>query len=163
MTPRYPAAGAEPPPQLISSLRHPHPFAQRVIDVALTWTQHEWTDKERLRIEAISHGWTAQRRAAHDAATLTADGLALRIDNISLSKLRRELKAIHAPSPGEIIRAARLQLAENLLRNSKLLIREVARRAGYSSEKHFASRFGAVFGCSPSDYRRSLFLGSGDQ
>jgi len=145
---------------LAAVLDHPHPYAQRVIAVASQWVDTEWQRKERIRLEAVAHGWTPQRWSAYADAVLTTNTLARSVDNVSLSKFRRALQDVDAPSPGQIIRAARLCHAERLLRETRLMVREVARRAGYSSEKHFATRFGLAFGCSPSDYRRKQTPGN---
>ena len=142
------------PHELAHVLIHPHPFAARLIAVAMAWVEQEWQAREQIRTKAVITGWNAKLRGAYKEASLSTEGLAHRIDNVSLSKLRRSLADIGAASPGEIIRAARLCLAERLLRETRLMVREVARRAGYSSEKHFATRFGLAFGCSPSEYRR---------
>ena len=39
-----------------------------------------------------------------------------------------------------------------------MLIREVAERAGYTNEKHFARIFIKAAGIAPSEYRRSALL-----
>lgn len=137
-------------------LRHHDEFARRVIANAVAWVANEWTERERIRQEAVAAGWTAKRLSAYEDAILTTDNLARQIDNISLSKLRRALRTVGAPAPGDIIRAARLRYAELLLQDSKHLVRDIARRAGYSNEKHFGLKFGLAFGCSPSEYRRRL-------
>lgn len=133
-----------------------HPFVQRVHAIARDWVEGEWDTKQRILRDAIAHGWNAQRRDAYiEAATLTSQTLAARLDNISLSTLARALAQHGAPPPGKIIRTARLDYARHLLLTTKMMVRDVARRAGYKSEKHFAEKFHAAFGCSPSEYRRS--------
>lgn len=92
---------------------------------------------------------TYMASASQQADTSPING----IDKISLSKLRRALHDVSGPSPSEIIRAARLRLAERLLCETRMMVREIARRADYSSEKHFATKFSATFGCSPTKYR----------
>lgn len=144
------------PPRLKSVLDQQHPFAKRVIAIAVAWVEQEWQSRERFRVNAIASGWNARSVAAYKELMLTTHTLAHAVDKISLSKLRRSLEEIGAPSPGEIIRAARLCLAERLLRDTRLMVREITRRAGYSSEKHFATKFREVFGCPPSEYRRRL-------
>ena len=142
------------PKELAHVLVHPHSFAGRLIGIAIAWVEEEWKAREQIRTKAVVTGWNPKLKAAYKEATLTTEGLAHRIDNVSLSKLRRSLADVGAASPGEIIRAARLCLAERLLRETRLMVWEVARRAGYSSEKHFATKFSLTFGCSPSEYRR---------
>lgn len=144
------------PAQLAHTLAHPDPFAQRVIAIAMAWVETEWQARERFRANAIATEWSPRKAAAYKELLLTTHALAHATDKISLSKLRRSLDDIAAPSPGQIIRAARLWLAERLLRETRLMVREVARRAGYSSEKHFAAKFREAFGCSPLHYRRKV-------
>jgi len=133
-----------------------HPFVLRVHAIAREWVTTEWDTKQRIIREAIALGWTPSRRDDHlAAATLTSQTLAARLDNISLSTLSRALAQHGAPPPGKIIRTARLEFARDLLLTTKMMVRDIARRAGYKSEKHFAEKFHAAFGCSPSEYRRS--------
>lgn len=132
-----------------------HPYLRRVEEMVRAWVQEEWHALTRLRAAAAAHHWTAARLdAALAEARLTPHNLARRLDNISLSKLRRELRKHHVPPPGEIIRVARLTLAAHLLLNTRLLVREVGERAGYESEKHFTDIFHQTQGVSPSGYRR---------
>jgi AraC-like DNA-binding protein len=133
-----------------------HPFVQRVHTIAREWVAAEWDTKQTIVRNAIALGWTSRRRDDHlAAATLTSQTLAARLDNISLSTLARALAQHGAPPPGKIIRTARLEYARDLLLTTKMMVRDIAHRAGYKSEKHFAEKFHAAFGCSPSEYRRS--------
>ncbi len=78
---------------------------------------------------------------------------------MSLSKLRRELDKLGAPSPGELIRKARLAHAAQLLTHTRLQVKQVALQSGYRSEKHFTDTFKAAYDATPSDYRRD-FIGN---
>jgi AraC-like DNA-binding protein len=130
------------------------PFFKRVQTVLSSWIANEWERREVIRRDAKSHGWTDARRQSYADATLTAEGLARAVDNISLTKLRRELGKIGAPAPGQLIREARIKYAKTLLVTGRLLIREVADRAGYEKERHFTEVFTATVGVTPSEYRR---------
>lgn len=130
------------------------PFFVRVVSIIEKWITVEWTEREAIRRAAITSGWTAHWRSDYAAAALTVENLAHRLDNISISKLRRELKKLGAPPPGEIIRRARIDYAKHLLVTTRMLVREVSERAGYDSEKHFAEQFQRATGCRPSAYRR---------
>lgn len=130
------------------------PFFLRVVSITKRWIATEWSDREAIRRAAVASGWTEQSRCHYDAAALTVENLAQRLDNISIRKLRRELSKMGAPSPGAIIRAARIDYAKHLLVTTRLLIREVRQRAGYDSEKHFAEQFQRATGVTPSAYRR---------
>jgi AraC-like DNA-binding protein len=130
------------------------PFYKRIDGVIRNWVEREWEALEAIRQEAATQGWSETRKASCGrSAILTAQNLARAIDNISLSKLRRELDKINAPSPGQLIRDARIEYARRLLVTGRLLIREVADRAGYR-EKHFTEVFTSAVGMTPSKYRR---------
>lgn len=47
----------------------------------------------------------------------------------------------------------RMEMAEQLLDGSNCKVREVAERAGYSSQRYFARCFKKYYGCTPSEYR----------
>lgn len=134
------------------------PFLERMEKMVVAWLLDEWLTKEAIKTQAGVHGWTAQLKNAYNEACLTPDNLARRLDNISLSKLRRELGKQDIPTPGDIIRTARIEYAKHLLTHSRMLIREVAERAGYTNEKHFARIFIKAAGIAPSEYRRSALL-----
>ena len=139
------------------------PFFKRVQAVITAWTQSEWQRRDAVRRQGADEHWSQSRIAEAEAAeTLTAANLAKAIDNISLTKLRRELRKIGAPSPGALIRNARMRHAKHLLVTGRLLIREVAVRAGYEKESHFTEVFTATVGVTPSEYRRlSIVAGPG--
>ena len=130
------------------------PFLSRIRGLLTAWIEAEWTTRQRIEGEVRATGWTTALRADYDAAALTVENLATRLDNISLSKLRRELRKLGAPTPGDLIRETRIAYAARLLVETRLLIREVAARAGYDSEKHFAEQFQRTLGVAPSVYRR---------
>jgi len=130
------------------------PFLTRIHDLLYGWIEAEWLTRQRIEGEVRASGWTTALRADYDAATLSVENLATRLDNISLSKLRRELRKLGAPTPGDLIRETRIAYAARLLVETRLLVREVAARAGYDSEKHFAEQFQRALGVTPSVYRR---------
>lgn len=130
------------------------PFLARIRDLLTGWVEGEWPTRQRIEGEVRASGWTSALRTDYAAAALTVENLATRLDNISLSKLRRELRKLGAPTPGDLIREARIAYAARLLVETRLLVREVAARAGYDSEKHFTEQFHRAFGVTPSIYRR---------
>lgn len=139
-----------------------HPYLKRVDEMVRAWVQEEWQSVARIKAAAVARHWTADRLdVALNEVRLTPHTLARRLDNISLSTLRRQLKALHVPPPGEIIRAARLIYAAHLLIHTRLLIRNIGERCGYSAEKHFTEAFTDAHGISPSDYRRRSFSSTG--
>lgn len=132
------------------------PFLERVITIIDEWIESEWHTKEAIKYEAQALGWTKDRNQRFHAATLSAELLANRVDGMSDAKFRRELKKIGAPNPGELIRKARIAHAAKLLTHTRLLVKQIGLRAGYSSEKHFTDAFRAACGKTPSEYRRAF-------
>ena len=128
------------------------PFLSRVYDLTCRWVQEEW-----LVIDAIKRDTSRGAKSSLQAireARLTLDNLAKRLDNISQATLLRELKKLNAPPLGEIIRITRLHFARHLLIHTRMLVRDVALRAGYDNQRHFAERFAREFGCRPSEFRK---------
>jgi len=128
------------------------PFVARVYGVTSKWVQEEW-----LVIDAIKRDSTRSAKATQLAIQerrLTLDNLAKHLDNISQATLLRELKRLNAPTPGEIIRITRLHFARHLLLHTRMLVREVALRAGYENRTHFTEKFNEEFGCSPATLRK---------
>lgn len=133
---------------------HKHrPYLLRIDNVLRHWIQEEWRVITAIEASATEHGWTAAKRTMLAEACLTPANLAHRLDNISLSKLVRELKKLDAPPPGELIRNARLCYARHLLIHSRLLVREIAARCGYDSDRSFSRAFVAFHGKTPLAYR----------
>lgn len=149
---KLPAEDTLPYPPMEPVARPDSPFLARVYELTCVWIQQEW-----LIIDAIKRDTTRGGKAAVQAikeSRLTLDNLAKRLDNISQATLLRELRKLNAPPPREIIRITRLTFAKHLLIHTRLLIRNVALRAGYDNQRHFAEMFIREFGCRPSDFRR---------
>ncbi len=132
---------------------HHSPFLTRVHALAQVWVQEEW-----LAIGALKHTIGRSNKAkleqAIKDARLTPDNLAKRLDNISRAKLFRELRKLNAPPPAVLIRQTRLEFGAHLLTHTRLLIRDVAVRAGFNDERYFSELFTEQYFCSPSEYRR---------
>ena len=56
---------------------------------------------------------------------------------------------------GEFARMQRVQFARKLLETSDARVSQIAARAGFFDQAHFSRSFRAIFGVSPSEYRRS--------
>lgn len=149
---KIPGEDTPPYPPMAPVATPKSPFLARVYDLTCRWVQEEW-----LAIDAIKRDTARGAKASLQAiqeTRLTLDTLAKRLDNISQATLLRELRKLNAPPPGEIIRITRLHFARHLLIHTRLLVRDVALRAGYDNERHFSERFIREFGCRPSDFRR---------
>ena len=135
-----------------------NPFFDRIQRVIADWIASEHESLAAIVQKAGCKDqarWTKEQRNEYVAARLTVDTLVWRLDRMSESSLRRELKLIGAPGPGDLIRIGRLTHAARLLRESRMAIREVAGRAGYEDLRHFSDQFVRFAGVTPSDYRRS--------
>jgi len=142
-----------PYPPMPPVARPESPFLARVYELTCNWIQEEW-----LIIDAIKRDNSRSAKASQQAikeTRLTLDNLAKRLDNISQATLLRELRKLNGPSPGEIIRITRLHFAKHLLIHTRMLVRDVALRAGYDNERHFAEMFAREFQSKPSEFRRN--------
>jgi AraC-like DNA-binding protein len=149
---KIPAEDTPPYPPMAPVATPKSPFLARVYDLTCRWVQEEWLAIDTIKRDPARSGKSALL-AIRDTR-LTLDNLAKRLDNISQATLLRELKKLNAPPPGEIIRITRLHFARHLLIHTRLLVRDVALRAGYDNERHFSERFIREFECRPSDFRR---------
>jgi len=75
--------------------------------------------------------------------------------HLSPSQLARIFHAATGTSPMERLAELRIDRAKHLLLEGTLSIAQIAGRVGFGSASHFAKRFRALAGVSPSDYRRS--------
>lgn len=75
-------------------------------------------------------------------------------DQIGLSRmhLHRKLKALTGFSTTEFIRAQRLKLAAQLLKDGGVNISEIGYTVGFNQPAYFSTCFKQYFGCSPSEY-----------
>lgn len=75
-------------------------------------------------------------------------------DQIGLSRmhLHRKLKALTGFSTTEFIRAQRLKLASQLLKDGGVNISEIGYTVGFNQPAYFSTCFKQYFGCSPSEY-----------
>lgn len=73
---------------------------------------------------------------------------------VSRAQLHRKLKALLNQSPGDLIRAVRLQRALDLLTRNVATVSEVAYLVGFSSPASFSTSFTRHFGCAPSDVKK---------
>lgn len=149
---KIPAEHAVPYPPMDPVERPNSPFLARVYDLVCIWVQQEWTTIDTIKRDTTRSGKSVV--TAIKECRLTLDTLAKRLDNISQATLLRELKKLNGPPPGEIIRVTRLHFARHLLIHTRMLVRNVALRAGYDNQRHFSEMFIREFGYKPSDFRR---------
>ena len=71
---------------------------------------------------------------------------------ISRVHLNRKLKAEKSPSPSDMIKTMRMELASSMLKAGNKSISEVAAASGFSSASYFSSAFKEYFGVAPATY-----------
>ena len=57
--------------------------------------------------------------------------------------------------PGKFLTQVRLEMAAVLLKNTQKTILVIALEVGYQSEAHFSKAFKAIYGLSPSQFRKT--------
>ena len=80
-----------------------------------------------------------------------ADGM-----NMSVSQLTRKLNALIDQPPGQLIRSFRLQRAADLLKQNSGTVAEICYKVGFNDQAYFSRTFKKQFGCSPSEYKKTL-------
>ena len=78
--------------------------------------------------------------------------------NYSRSQLTRLCRGIYGQSPGEKIKAMRMEHAKLLLANTQNPIIEIAETVGYTSPSLFSTAFSNHVGMSPREYRKGRKL-----
>lgn len=66
--------------------------------------------------------------------------------------LNRKLKAENSPSPSDLIKKMRMDLAAGMLKEGGASISEIASRCGFSSASYFSSAFKEYYGVSPAAF-----------
>ena len=88
----------------------------------------------------------------HLADDLTADDAAAFI-GMPLASANRMFKKYFGTTVNGVIQRERMRLAAELLRDTGLMIKEIAGRCGYKSEKYFSDAFRREWGCAPTFFR----------
>lgn len=134
---------------------------QAVLNTA--FALHELLNRmAQARLDAIDQ--TASNRAlveraaaylrAHYAEPLCLDAL-LEIAPVSKSYLLRLFRRYMGTTPYNFLLCTRVTQAKELLVLTDLPVKEIARRTGFSGESNFSTRFSAMAGQSPLQYRKS--------
>ncbi len=82
---------------------------------------------------------------------------------LSTTHCNRLFKKYTNKSPIAFLQHRRMEFAGNLLRNSALLVKEIAFMSGYEDPFYFSTQFKKHFGVSPSNYRKELSESSEDE
>ncbi len=76
-----------------------------------------------------------------------------RSSKLSRSRVCYLFKTQTGKSPGQYLKALRLETARGLLENTSLSVKEIRARVGMYDESHFVRDFTRVHGVTPSRYR----------
>ena len=93
--------------------------------------------------------------AEHFNEHYTIEELAERFE-ISPTVMKKCFKGVYGDSIYSYRKRYRLQVAERLLKESKLTVGEIAAQIGYLNPNKFTSAFCAEYGVSPTEYRRKV-------
>ena len=85
----------------------------------------------------------------------TIDELSERFE-ISPTVMKKCFKGVYGDSVYSYMKLYRLQVAERLLKESKLTVGEIASQVGYLNPNKFTSAFCTVYGMPPSSYRKKM-------
>ena len=100
------------------------------------------------------HGFLVEHYSEH----YTIDWLSEQF-GISSTIMKRCFKEMYGDSMYAYMKRYRLQVAESLLRKSKLTVGEIAAQIGYMNPNKFTSAFTDEYGMSPSVFRRKCLNG----
>ena len=89
----------------------------------------------------------------HYAEPLDLDAMA-RAAGFSRYHFARTFREAYGEPPGAYLSRRRVERAQDLLRTANLTVTEVCHLVGFTSLGSFSSRFSALVGMSPSEYRR---------
>ncbi len=76
------------------------------------------------------------------------------MEHLSCAHFRRLFKEKTGMTPTQYITAMRLKYAEQMLLETDLSIKEIAKSVGFSDQLYFSKVFSHYFGSSPSDFRK---------
>lgn len=91
---------------------------------------------------------------AHLCEDLSIEDLA-KLTNHSLSSFKRKFKEVFKESPARYIKLKRLEKAAELLMASTKRISDICLDCGFKDLGHFSKSFVALYGLSPSEYRKN--------
>jgi len=132
-----------------SGLRYADRLAQNALESALLWWEVQNPARRPLDprvVEAIDYLSRSLDRRVPIAELARAV-------HLSASRLAHLFRAETGLSPRRFAERQRLERAKQLLELTSLPVNAVAREAGFESQFHFATRFRASTGTTPSAYR----------
>lgn len=134
-----------------SRLAHRAELQLNLLEQSLLWCaslEHAVRERQDARVRSV-----IEYMAANLATTITIEQLC-RAGAVSRSHLAVVFERETGFSPMRYLEKLRLELAQQRLQMTTQRIEDIATAAGFCDAKHFAKRFRAVVGTTPSAFRR---------
>jgi len=145
----------------------PHALMRRLLRELSQWETDSDLHAESLCHELIAAtaglptpraapGWLHRAREYLDDAYAYSVSLAAvsRAVGVHPHHLTRAFRSFYSCTPGEYLRARRLDEAAQRLSGTGRRIADIALETGFGDQPHFSRRFGRAYGLSPVQYRR---------
>ena len=116
-------------------------------------SRHISFTKNQIEIIKKVHAFLTENYEEH----FTIDFLAQKFE-MSPTVMKKCFKGVYGESVYAYMKIYRLQIAEQLLRESQLTVGEIANRIGYLNPNKFTSAFSSTYGVSPTEYRKSEWI-----
>lgn len=86
-------------------------------------------------------------------STINVEAMA---SNLGMSRVQlyKKLVSLTGSTPSEFIRQIRLRRAEQMLRESKMSVSEIAYSVGFNNPRYFSKYFKEMYGVMPSQYKK---------
>lgn len=133
---------------LVSRARWKEKFAERILIPSAEFNPVSPDEKLLQRIMRIVEDRISD-------STLSVDDIGNQV-GLSRAQLYRKMKALTGSSMADTIRDIRLNHAQRLLREKKFNVSETAYMLGFTDSDYFRKCFKSKFGCSPSEYSKSV-------
>ena len=145
----------------------PHALMRRLLRELSQWEADSDLHAESLCHELIAAtaepptprsapGWLHRAREYLDDAYAHSVNLAAvsRVAGVHPHHLTRAFRSFYSCTPGEYLRARRLDQAAQRLSGTAQRIADIALETGFGDQPHFSRRFRRAYGSSPAQYRR---------
>lgn len=117
--------------------------------------EHARFTEQQIEITKQIHTFVTEHFSEHH----TIEELAERFE-MSPTVLKKCFRGVYGDSIYSYRKLYRLQVAERLLKESKLTVGEIAAQIGYLNPNKFTSAFRAAYGVTPTEYRKKVGTGS---
>lgn len=123
------------------------------LDIADEVLQTDYYNKDQVKLVKAVEACITEDIAKHYTIEMLSEKF-----EISPTALKKCFHGVYGTSIYSYLRIYRLQTARKLLLETELPVTEIAHKIGYENPNKFASAFKAVYGSTPSDFRKSVHL-----